>query len=161
MFKFFSCEISFVYLQMTIHLFFFTFFFFSYSYFFDICVVCIVSGRFNLSSSAHFYVDFESYRCIDAIFNADDFSSAFVSRYICMISLGSKALCAAMSFLVLWSICWSSFLVCSKNGPEYLTRGTAQAFIPLMRFLPYSLVYSCFLVLPRYSFFLFSFILLL
>ena len=38
-------------------------------------------------------------------------------------SLGCKALCNVISFLVLWSICWSSSLVHFKNGPKNLTRG--------------------------------------
>ena len=42
-----------------------------------------------------------------------------------------------------------------KNSPAYLMRVTAQVFIPLMRFPQCSLVSSCFLVLLRYSFFLF------
>ena len=50
------------------------------------------------------------------------------------------------------------FLVHFKNGPEYLTRGTAKSFIPLMRVFPCSLVSSSFLVLLRYSFLIFSFI---
>ena len=44
-----------------------------------------------------------------------------------------------ISFLVLWSICLSSSLVHFRKGPEYLTRGTAQVFIPLIRFLLESL----------------------
>ena len=48
--------------------------FFDCSYFVDACVVCISSGRWNQSSSAFLNVIFESlYRCIDVIFNADDF----------------------------------------------------------------------------------------
>ena len=43
---------------------------------------------------------------------------------------------------------WSQF----KNGPEHLTRRTAQLFIPLMRFLLCSLVLINFFVLLRYSF---------
>ena len=46
--------------------------------------------------------------------NTDSFSMSF---------LGYKVFCIDMSFLVLWSICWSSSLVHIKNGPEYLTRG--------------------------------------
>ena len=61
-----------------------------------------------------------------------------------------------MSFLVLRSTCWSS-LVHFKNCPKYLIRGTAQVFIPLMRFL-LCLISSSFLVLMRYSFLIFSFI---
>ena len=73
-------------------------------------------------------------------------------------SLGCNALCMVISFLVLWSICLSSSLVHFKKGPKYLTRGTAQVFIPLIRFLLHSFVTSSFLVLPRYSFLIFSFI---
>ena len=73
-------------------------------------------------------------------------------------SLGCNALCIVISFLVLWSICLSSSRVHLKKGPEYLTRGTAQIFIPLMRFLLLSFVSSSFLVLLSYSFWIFSFI---
>ena len=73
-------------------------------------------------------------------------------------SQGCNALCIIISFLVLWSICLSSSRVYLRKGPEYLTRGTAQVFIPLMRFLLLSFVSSSFLVLLRYSFWIFSFI---
>ena len=39
------------------------------------------------------------------------------------------------SFLVLLFICFSSSCVHFKNGPKYLTSGTAQVFISFMRFL--------------------------
>ena len=68
-----------------------------------------------------------------------------------------NALCMDISF-VLWSTCLSSSLVHFKNGPEYLMRGTAQVFIPLISFLQHSFVSSSFLILLRYSFFIFSFI---
>ena len=42
-----------------------------------------------------------------------------------------------------------------KDGPEYFKRGTAQVFIPWMRFLLQSLVSRCFLVHQRYSFLFF------
>ena len=71
-------------------------------------------------------------------------------------SLGCNALCMVISFLVLLSIC--SSLVHLRKGPEYLTRGTAQVFIPLMRFLLESFVSSSFRVLLRYSFRIVSFI---
>ena len=46
----------------------------------DPCVVCIVSGDCNQSSSALFYVVFSSlYRCIDVILNAGKSSSSFFS----------------------------------------------------------------------------------
>ena len=67
-------------------------------------------------------------------------------------SLGCNALCMVVSFLVLWSICLSSSLVHLRKGPAYLMRGTAQVFIPLIRFLPESFVSSSFLVILRYSF---------
>ena len=63
-----------------------------------------------------------------------------------------------ISFLVLWSICLSSSISPFQKWPEYLTRNTAQVFIPLIRFLQDCLVSSSFLVLLRYSFFIFSFI---
>ena len=67
-------------------------------------------------------------------------------------SLGCNALCMVISFLVLWSICLSSSRVHLRKGPEYLTSGTAQVFIPLMRFLLESFFSSSFRVLLRYSF---------
>ena len=71
--------------------------------------------------------------------------------------LGCKALCIVISFLVLLSVCLSSSLIYFKNCPEYPISGTAQLFIPLMRFLLQSLVSRCFLVLLKY-FFLFFFL---
>ena len=68
-----------------------------------------------------------------------------------MQSLGCKVLCI-MSFLVLWSICWSSSLDLFKNNPEYLSSGTALGFIPFMKFLLYSFALSIFFVLLHYSF---------
>ena len=73
-------------------------------------------------------------------------------------SLGCNALCMVISFLVLWSICLSSSLAHFRKGTEYLTRSTAQVFIPLIRFLQDSFVSSSFLVLLRYSFLILSFI---
>ena len=73
-------------------------------------------------------------------------------------SLRCYVLCMVISFLVLWSICLSSSLVPLRKGPEYLTRGTAQLFIPLIRFLSESFVSSNFRVLLRYPFWILSFI---
>ena len=72
-------------------------------------------------------------------------------------SLGCITLCIVPNFLVLWFICLSSSLVHLRKGPEYLTSGTAQVFIPLIRFLLESFVSSNFLFLLRYSFFNFFF----
>ena len=124
----------------------FSFFFSGYFYSVDACFVCIVSGRCNQSS--FLYVVFESlYRYINAILNGSKSPSSFFSWYIQSVSsLGCRVLRIVMSFLVFWSICWSSSLIHFKNSPEYLTRGTAQVFISLLRLLLCSLVLSSFLV---------------
>ena len=132
--------------------FFFPFLFSGYFHSVDLCVVNIVSGGCNQSSSALFYAIFESlYRCVSTVFNDNKSSYSFFSLHISASSLECKALCIVISFLVLWSICLSS-LVHFKNGFEYLTRGTAKVFIPFIRFLLYSLVSSSFLVLLRHFF---------
>ena len=77
---------------------------------------------------------------------------SFLYRYsLSTSSLGCNALYMVISFLVLWSIFLSPSLVHLRKGPEYLTRGTAQVLIPLMRFLLESFVSSSFCVLLRYS----------
>ena len=63
-----------------------------------------------------------------------------------------------MSFLVLWSFCFSFSQVHFRNGPEYLTRGTAKVFIPLIIFSLRCYISSSFLVLQRDSFLIFTFI---
>ena len=78
---------------------------------------------------------------------ASSLPPSFLDTY--SLSLGCNALCVVISFLVLWSICFSSSLVHFRNGPEYLTTGTDQVFIPLMRFRLESIVSSSFLVLLR------------
>ena len=84
------------------------------------------------------------------------FLPLFLKHSLSASSLGCNALCIVISFLFLWSICLSSSLVHLRKGPEYLTRGTAQVFIHLVRFLLLSFVSSSFLVLLRYSFWIFS-----
>ena len=45
---------------------------------------------------------------------------SFLNTYgLSMSSLGCKAFCIVINFLVLWSICLSSFLIHFKNDPEY------------------------------------------
>ena len=84
---------------------------------------------------------------------------SFLDTYsLSTLSLGCSALCMVISFLVLWSICLSSSRVHLRKAPEYLSSGTAQVFIPLMRFLLGSFVWSSFRVLLRYSFRIMSFI---
>ena len=65
---------------------------------------------FILSSSRH--------RCVDAIFNDGESSSSLFS-FLSMSSLGCKALCIVMGFLVLWFICWSSFFIHFKSRVSY------------------------------------------
>ena len=117
-------------------------------------VVSIVSGGWNQSSSTLFYVVFESlYWCVNTVFSAGKSSfPSFLDTYSLSTSfLGCNALCIVIIFLVLWSICSSSSLVHFKNCPEYVTRGTTQVFIHLIRFLQYSFVSSSFLVILSYS----------
>ena len=137
------------------------FFLFSdYCPFVGLRVISIVSGGCHQSFSAFFYVIFKSmYRCVNAVFNAGKSSSpSFLDTYsLSTSSLGCYALCMVISFLVLRSICLFS-LVLIKKGPEYLTSGTAQVFILLIRFLLDSFVSSSFLVLLRNSFWIFPFI---
>ena len=77
------------------------------------------------------------------------FLPLFLIHIVCQCHL----LCMVISFLVLWSICLSSSLIYFKKGSEYLTRGTAQVFIPLIRLLQDSFISSCFLVLLRYYYY--------
>ena len=118
-------------------------------------VVSIVSNGRNQSWFLFFYVVFLS--CMDvstlSSMRANSLPPSFLGTYsLSTSSLGCNALCMAISFLVLWSICLSSSLVHLRKGPEYLTRDTAQVFIPLIRLLLESFVSSIFLVLLRYSF---------
>ena len=86
---------------------------------------------FSMSSSS---------RCMDvstlSSMLASPLPPSFLGTYrLSTSSQGCNALCIVISFLVLWSICLSKSLVHLRKGSEYLTRGTAQVFIPLIRFL--------------------------
>ena len=112
--------------------------------------MAVISPRlcFSMSSSS---------RCIDVSTLSSMLASPLPPSFLgtCSLSkssLGCNALCMVISFLVLWSVCLSSSLIHLRKGPEYLTRGTAQVFIPLIRFLLESFVSSSFLVHLRYSF---------
>ena len=97
------------------------------------CVVCIVSGGYNENSSAFvmflssFYFDASSLSSMLAVCFHFHFLSHNLST-ICLLDI-------VISFLVLWSLTWTSSLLLFKHSSVYLTRGTAQVFIPLMRFL--------------------------
>ena len=78
-----------------------------------------------------------------------------------MLSLGCKALCIMVNFLVLLSIFPSSSFVQFKKSSEYLTMMAAQVFISLIRFLRQNLV-SAIIILLGYTFinsFTYSFVL--
>ena len=124
-----------------------------------ICSVCWSSYRQFLvaviSLPLHFSM-LSSSRCNNASTLSSMLASplplSFLDTYsLSTSSLGCKALCVLISFLVLWSICFWSSLV------ESLIRETSRVFIPLIRSLQYSFVSSSFLVLTRYSFFKFFF----
>ena len=151
----FSYEISCLSLKMSIELLFFPFLFSGHFCSVDTYAACIVSAGCNQSSSMIFYVVFNASMLSRIL--ASPLPLFFLSTHSqSTSSLGCKVLyLIIMRFLDLWSICWSSFLVYFKNDPEYLTRETAQVFIPLRRLLLCSLVSNSFLVLLRYS--LFSF----
>ena len=60
------------------------------------------------------------------------------SYWLSMSFLGCNAFCVVINIFVLSFVCLSSSLAHFKNGLEYLTRGTALVFIPLMRSLRWS-----------------------
>ena len=134
----------------------------SYYHSFFNCVVSIVFGGCNQSFSVLFYVVFEPlYRCDNVAFIAGNpLPPSFFIHIVCQHHLCDVMLYTYMviSFLVLWSIRLCFSLVHFKMGPEYLTMGTAQVFITLIRFLLKSFVSSSFLVLLGYSFWIFPFI---
>ena len=125
-------------LEMSIEWFFFPFLFSGYFFFLLTGVVRIVSGRSNQSLSELCYVVLKSlYRCIKTVFNACKSSSWHMQAVpvISGILHTLHALCIVISFLILWSMCFSSSLVHFKNGPEYLTRQTAQVSIHIVIFI--------------------------
>ena len=71
------------------------------------------------------------YCCVYAILNISEFSSSFLTHTSVYVISKCKSLCIIINFLVLWFICASFSLVHFKNGPAYLTKETAQVFIPL------------------------------
>ena len=133
-------------------MFFFPFLFSGYFFSADTRVVTIVSDGSDQSSSTLFYVVFELlFWCLQCwhVF----FLLLFLTHIVFSTSsLGYKALCMVISFLVLWSICLSSSLIHFKNGLEYLTRGTAQVFTPFIRILINTFISNSFLALLEYSF---------
>ena len=113
------------------------------------CLLMFVLSALFPTSVIIFFFMLYSNRFIDASSLSSmlaNLLSFFDTYNLSLSSLCYKALYVIMSFLVLCSICCSSSIVHFKNGPEYLTRGTAQVVIPLLC----SLVLSSFLVLLGY-----------
>ena len=142
---------------MSIQLFFFPFLFSGDFCSVDACVVCIVSGGCNQSSSDAFFCSLLVVvsihrRCHE--WSQVLFLFSFLTHTIYVIS-GMWGFMHRHDFSYSWSICWSFSLVHFKNGPEYLMRRTVQVFILFRRYLPYCLASRSFLVLLRYSFFSF------
>ena len=137
---------------MFIELFFFPLLFSGYCCSVGPRVVSVCFGGCNQSASTILNVVLSC--CIDASTLTLILASShppFLGTYSLSTSpLGCNTLSMVISFLVLCSFCssWVHF----KNGPEYLTRGTGQVFISLIRSLLYSFVSSNFLVLLKYSF---------
>ena len=119
----------------------------------DAWVVCIDFGRSNQSSSAFFHVVFESlYWCIDAIFNPGKSPSSFFSWHIQSVYV----ICGIYSPMHRYEFSCSlvhlfQFLPCPLQEWSRISYNLIS-YIPLMRFLLYSLVSSSFLVLLEYSF---------
>ena len=82
------------------------------------------------------------------------FLPSFLDLYsLSTLSLGCMALCIVISFFYLLIPLLKIFFVHFKNGPEYFTRRIAHVFIPLIRFLLYSLVSVSVLILLRYYYY--------
>ena len=122
------------------------FFYYYFSLFF--CLLLFYHCSYWLLQLVFFY----SFYCVHRVL-AGEFpvSLFFFDAYSLSISSHEGiAVCIVINFLVLGSIYLSSSIVHFKNDPEYLTWGTVQVFIPLMRFLMQSLVSrSFFFVLLR------------
>ena len=122
---------------------------------FSWCLCCLFCSLWLYSVFLRVFIYFSGYFIDESTLSwmlESPLSPFFLHIQFTVSSLGCKALCTVMSFLVIWSICWSSSLVLFRNDPEYLTRRTAQVFILLIIFLLCSLPLSNFLVLLVYSF---------
>ena len=82
---------------------------------------------------------------------------SFLDNYdLSMLYFGRKILCIVINFIILWFLCRDSAFVNFKNSLLYLTSGTDQVLLPLMRFPLQSLVLRRFFPLSR-AFFFFTF----
>ena len=82
----------------------------------------------------------------------------FLIHIVCQRRLWDVVTYAWSLVFMFRSIWLSSSLVLYRKGPEYLTKGTAQVFIPIIRFLLVSFVLSSFLV--YYYYYYYSFVML-
>ena len=107
--------------------------FLSYFCFLDIIVLLIfVLFLISLISLSLFFFYMVALSTLSLIL--ESFPSFFSWHIQAMLFLGCMALCIVISFLVIWSICWSSFLLTFKNSPEPITSRAVKVFILLMRF---------------------------
>ena len=155
---------QFVYLEVSIQLFFFSFLFSVFLLLFyclslgwHCCYGLLQLVFFLLSFVGSLSSQIVAFMQLSVL--ESPLSSSFLDIYSLFISsLSCKALCIIINFLVLWSIPLIFSLDHFMNGQNYLTRRTAQVFTPFSRFLPQSLVLRSFLVLLKYTFLTFSFI---
>ena len=139
-------NLAYVSLEISIQLFFFLFLFSVYSCSADPCIVCVVSGRWNQSSAVLFYVVFESsWQCIDAFLLFFLLFSTHVAWQNHLLDVWAYA--SLIVFLFSGPFIEVLPLSLSRIVPSILQGDTAQEFIPLMRFLLYSLLSSSFLTL--------------
>ena len=120
--------LDFVCLSLEVYIeFSFPFFFSIYFCSVDDRVVCnVFNGCIQFSSAFVLVVLLLLYLRINAALNVGNFPSSFFSLHIeSVLSLGCKVFSIVISFVVLRFIYLGSSLVHFKNGPEYLTRGTA------------------------------------
>ena len=92
-----------------------------------------MSSRCNQFLFALFYVVFKSsYWGIEAIFNAgESFPPSFLDTYSLSISsMGCKALCIVLYFLILWSICLNSSFFHLRMVPSIL-QGVQPRYLSL------------------------------
>ena len=101
-----------------------------YSWFFHFCFL-VIFALFIFKLPALFLVTVISLSipCVDALMLSSMLATllplSFLDKYsLSMSSLECWTLCIIISFLIFWSICFSSPFLHFKNGPEYFTMST-------------------------------------
>ena len=110
-------------------------------------LAAVISPLFLLMSFSSLHID--ASRLVSCLL------PSFLDVYsLCYLS-DVKPCASSTNFFALWLICLGFSLTHFKNSPDYLTRGTAQVLISLMRFLPQNLILTSFLTRLRSSFLIF------